>query len=184
MMHNGYCTFPIGSSYTWVNISKTGSQIFTKFSGFFGGSPVDLESVQISGSDSGILRGWEKMFDPSIYPLGGHGTPNFSLGVYRVSTLLPKFTPLRQKLGSWGAGQVFNFFKTATYNTRSDSGHALGPIIVFTSSYRGRNLLKKIRGQDFEFLPTFWRYGLPNFTNFLVNVCQKFTSASCEGHKG
>ena len=33
--------------------------------------------------------------------------------------------------------------------------HALGPIIVFISSYRGRNLLKKFRGQDFEFLPRF-----------------------------
>ena len=112
MMHNGYCTFPIGSSYTWANISKTRSQIFTKFSGFWG-SPVDLESVKISGSDSEILKeGWEKSLTPSIYPLGGHGTPKFfSLGVYRVSTLLPNFTPLRQKLGSWGAGQVFNFFK-------------------------------------------------------------------------
>ena len=81
MMHNGYCTFPIGSSYTWVNISKTGSQIFTKFSGFLGGSLVDLESVKISGSDSGILKeGWEKSLTPSIYPLGGDGTPIFSLG--------------------------------------------------------------------------------------------------------
>ena len=137
-MHNGYCTFPTGSSYNWVNISKTGSQIFTKFSGFWG-SPVDLESVKISGSDSGILRKrWEKKFDP--FSLPPWDPQIFFPWVYQVSTLLPNFTPLRQKLGSWGRGK-FLIFLTATYNTRSDSGHALGPIIVFISSYRGRNLL-------------------------------------------
>ena len=111
MMHNGYCTFPIGSSYTWVNISKTGSQIFTKFSGFWG-SPVDLESVKISGSDSGILReGWKKSLTPSIYPLGGHGAPKiFSLGVYRVY-FTAKFHAPATKTRVLGAGQVFIFFK-------------------------------------------------------------------------
>ena len=181
-MHNGYCTFPIGWSYTWVNISKTGSQIFTKFSGFFGGSPVDLESVKISGSDSGILReGWEKSLAPLIYPLGGHRTPNFFPWVYRVSTFLPNFTPLRQKLGSWGRDK-FLVFLNSNLQHEADSGHALGPIIVFISSYRGRNLLKKFL--DSWISSPFWRYGLPNFTNFLVNFCQKFTSASREGNKG
>ena len=81
------------------------------------------------------------------------GPPNFfPLGAYRVSTSLPNFTPLRQKLGSWGAGQFFNFFKQQPTTRGLTAGM---PIIVFISFYRGRNLLKKIRGQDFEFLPRF-----------------------------
>jgi len=108
MMHNGYCTFPIGSSYTWVNISKTGSQIFTKFPGFWG-SPVDLESVKISGSDSGILReGWEKSLTPSIYPLGGHGTSKFfSIGDLLSLYFTAKFHALATKTGVLGGGASF-----------------------------------------------------------------------------
>ena len=109
MMHNGYCTFPIGSSYTWVNISKTGSEIFTKFSGFWG-SPVHLESVKISGSDSGILReGWEK-FDPlNLPPMGSWDPKFFPLGSTE-SLLYCQISRPCDKNWGLGAGQVFNFF--------------------------------------------------------------------------
>jgi len=40
------------------------------------GSSYDLESVQISGSEEGILRG-VKNFDPNFSPLGGQGAPKF-----------------------------------------------------------------------------------------------------------
>ena len=152
-MHNGYCTFPIGSSYTWVNISKTGSQIVTKFSGFWG-SPVDLKSVKISGCDSGILReGWKKKFDPLNLPPRGSWDPQifFPLGSTE-STLLPNFTLLRQKLGSWGRGK-FLFFLNSNLQHEVWQRHALGPIIVFISSYMGRNLLKKIEDRILNFFP-------------------------------
>jgi len=107
MMHNGYCTFPIGSSYTWVNISKTGSQIFTKFSGVLG-SPVDLESVKISGSDSEILReGWEKKFDPLNLPPRGSWDPKFfPLGLSSLY-FIAKFHAPATKTGVLGGGASF-----------------------------------------------------------------------------
>ena len=63
-----------------------------------------------------------------------------------------KFHAPATKTGVLEGGASFYFFK-ATYNTRSDSGHALGPIIVFISSYRGRNLLKKFEDRVLNFFP-------------------------------
>ena len=145
------------------------------FSGVFfgGGSPVDLESVKISGSDSGILReGWEKSLTPSIYPLGGMGPPIFSLGVYRISTLLPNFTPLWQKLWYWGARQVFIFLN-------SNLQHEVWQRACTRANYcfyfilQATKFDKKNSRTGFWISSPFWRYGLPNFTNFLVNFCQK-----------
>jgi len=78
---------------------------------------VDLESVKISGSDSGILREeWEKKFDPLNLPptaLGGHGTPNFfpwesteSLHYCQISR------PCDKNWGLGGRGKFLIFFKS------------------------------------------------------------------------
>jgi len=73
---------------------------------------VDLESVKISGSDSGILReGGKKSLTPSIYPLGSHGTPNFFTWGLPSLYFTVKFHTPATKTGVLGAGQVFNFFK-------------------------------------------------------------------------
>ena len=75
---------------------------------------MDLESVKISGSDSGILReGWEKKFDPSIYPLGSHGTPNFfSLGGLPSLYFTVKFHAPATKTGVLGWGKFLIFLNS------------------------------------------------------------------------
>ena len=74
---------------------------------------MDLESVKISGSDSGILReGWEKKFDPLNLPPRGSWDPQIFLpGGLPSLYFTAKFHAPATKTGVLGAGQVFNFFK-------------------------------------------------------------------------
>ena len=74
---------------------------------------MDLESVKISGSDSGILKeGWEKKFDPLNLPLGGHGTPNFfPLGSTESLLYCQISRPCDKNWGLGGRGKFLIFFK-------------------------------------------------------------------------
>ena len=81
------------------------------------------------------------------------GPQFFSLGGLPSLYFTAKFHAPATKTGVLGGGASFKFFLTATYNMRSDSGHALGPIIVFISSYRGQNLLKNFQDRILNFFP-------------------------------
>ena len=170
-----------------IGISKTASQIFTKFSGFFGGPPGTSNPSKSQNLLAGFWgRGWgRKKFDPLNLPPRGSWGPQifFSRGSTKSLLYCQISRPCDKNWGVGGQGNFLIFFETATYNTGSDSEHALGPIIVFISSYRGRNLLHWSR-TAFWISSPFWRYGLPNFTNFFEKFCQKFTSAWCEEDKG
>ena len=173
-MHNGYFTFPIGSSYTWVNISKTGSQIFTQFSRFWG-SPVDLESVKISGSDSGILReGWEKKFDPINLPHRGSWDPQiFSLGGLPSLYFTAKFHAPATKTGVLGGRGKFLIFLNSNLQHEVWQRACTRANYCFYFILQGTKLAKKTRGQDFKLLPRFGDMAsqtLPIFGKFLPKI--------------
>ena len=69
---------------------------------------MDLESVKISGSDSGILKeGWEKKFDPLNLPPRGSWDPVFSLGGLPSLYFTAKFHAPATKTGVLGGGATF-----------------------------------------------------------------------------
>ena len=73
---------------------------------------MDLESVKISGSDSGILReGWEKKFDAiNLLPRGSWDPQIFYLGGLQSLYFTAKFHAPATKTGVLGGGAIFYFF--------------------------------------------------------------------------
>ena len=163
-MHNGYCTFPIGSSYTWVNISKTGSQIFTC-------GPRIRPNLGIWLGD--FEGGGKKCLTPSIYPLGGHGTPKFfSLGSTESLLYCQISRPCDK---NWGLGRRGKFLIFLNSNLQ----HEVWQQACTRANYcfyfilQWTKFAKKNSRTGFWISSPFWRYGLPNFTNFFGKFLPK-----------
>jgi len=95
-----------------IGISKTGRQIFTKFSGFLGGHPRTSNPSKSRDLTRGFWgRGWgRKKFDPPYLPHLGVGGAKFifPLGAPLVATLFPKTTSLTP---TWAPLKIRDCFK-------------------------------------------------------------------------
>ena len=179
-MQNGYCTSPIGSSYTWVNISKTGSQIFR----VFGGPPWTSNPSKSRDLTRGFWgRDGKKSLAPLIYPLGGHGTPNcFPLGSTESLLFCQISRPCDKNWGLGGRGKFLVFFKQQP-TTRGWQRACTRANYWFYFIFQGTKFAKKIEDRILNFFPVLEIWP-PKLYQFFGTFLKKFTSASCEGYKG